>query len=116
MSIPWVRLYQSFYATEIYTCSLLSGESSDAINIPNHTDNAVQITGTFGAAVTVQGALHPTTPIYATMKDANGNDLSFTADSPPTQILPGPYALKVVAGAVTGIVATLKLNGKGRVG
>ena len=110
MSIAWTRLYQSYYDVEIYACTLLSGEESDPISVPRHNDNSVQVTGTFGAAVTLKGALNTVTPVFVTCKDALGNDLSFTAESPPTQILPGSFFLKAVAGAVTSVVVTLKLK------
>jgi hypothetical protein len=110
LAIAWSRVYQSFYDIEVYTCTLASGESSDPLSVHRWNDNSVQMTGTFGAAVVLQAANHPTSPVYVTAKDALGNDLSFTADSPPTQILPGALLLKAVAGAVTSVVVTIKLK------
>jgi hypothetical protein len=107
----WTKVYDSVYNVIIYTCTLGNGEESDPLIVVRYNDNSVQVTGTFGAAVTIKGAIHPVTPVYVTMKDALNNDLSFTADSPPTQMLPGSYMLKAVAGAVTSVIVSLKLKG-----
>lgn len=111
MANAWSKVHDSVYNVIIYTCTLGNGESSDPLVVVRYNDNSVQVTGTFGAAVAIQMANHPTTPVYVTGKDTAGNDLSFTANTPPTQMLPGAYLLKAVAGAVTSVVVTLKLKG-----
>ena len=111
MAVAWSKVHDSVYNVIIYSCVLTSGQESDPLTVVRYNDNSVQVTGTFGAAVAIKGANHPVTPVYVTAKDALGNDLSFTAEGPPTQILPGAYFLKAVAGAVTSVVVTLKLRG-----
>jgi hypothetical protein len=106
----WTKVYESYYDVFIWTTTLSSGDDTDALLVPRHNDISVQCTGTFGAAVAIKGANHPTTPVYVTLKDALGNDCSFTANTPPTQILPGSYQIKAEAGAITSVVVTVKVK------
>lgn len=65
----------------IYEWNIEDGETGDPIVVPVHADVTVQMSGTFdGGTVTLQGALDSgSSPVWATLTDPAGNDVSLTA-------------------------------------
>lgn len=87
--------------------------NGDTINAdqPQGTEAAVgsvQMTGTFGAAVTLAGSNDGTN--FVTLKDTGGNDISMTAAGLVDFSAACAY-IKPVAGAVTSVVVTVTYRG-----
>lgn len=109
----WTKLFpsSSYYDVAVYQCTFTGDDISEELDVARWNDISVQMTGTFGNAVAVQGANDLNTPVYNTVKDALGNDMSYTSATAPVQVLPGCMLLKIdAAGAVTNVVITVKVK------
>lgn len=93
--IPFVNLW---------TWAALTGAIvGDPIQQPGQK-GVLHLTGTFGATIVLEGSNDGVT--YVTLKDKNGNAMSYTAAAVvETQALPA--YVRINAGAVTSVVAAL---------
>lgn len=81
-----------------------TGKPFDGIDFP---DKTVQMTGTFGAAVAMQGSNELPTPTnWSGLVDPQGNAISMSAAG-IEKVLENPYWIRPSAGAVTSVVITL---------
>lgn len=67
-------------------------------------DKAVQLVGTFGGNMLIEGSLDPAGAIYTTLTDPQGNPLSAIASATIEQVLEHVYLIRPSAGAGVGDV------------
>lgn len=87
-----------------------TGDSGTAVELPEWSDNCVQVTGTFGGAtVTVEGSNDGST--WATLNNAQGTAISLTAAG-LKQIVERPRYIRptVTGGAASAMVVTLVMR------
>jgi hypothetical protein len=80
-------------------------------DLPSGTEpvvGSVQVTGTFGAAVTLQASDDGTN--FVTLKDLGGSDISFTSAG-RTEFSTAAAYIKPAEAGVTGVVVTVTLRG-----
>ena len=81
--------------------TLGDADSGSAYSAPNLPDKTVQITGTHGGATTViQGSNDGVT--WDTLKDINGNDLSFTTTFDTRAIAENPRYIRPTTSGGSG--------------
>src|SRR3990172_5773841 len=88
-------------APSVIWAALGSAETGDAYEFAGSGDRSVQVDGTFGAAVTIQGSNDGTT--YYTLTDPDGNALSFTANA-LEQVLEITRYIRPAKGVAAGTV------------
>lgn len=81
--------------------TLDNGETGDALEFCGSGDRSAQVTGTFGAAVTIEGSNDGTT--YFTLTDPQGNAISMTANG-LEQIMEITRFIRPKKGAAAGTV------------
>jgi len=60
--------------------TLTDSDTATPVVVAGYQDKSVQVFGTFGGAtVTIEGSNVVSTPTYATLDDANDNNLAFTS-------------------------------------
>jgi hypothetical protein len=90
----------------LYTWDALvaNNDVGKAIETLNGSSHCVQMTGTFGAAVVLEGSNDGTN--YSTLNDAQGNAISLTATG-VKQIVELPRYIRPKSAAVTSVVVTV---------
>jgi hypothetical protein len=91
----------------VYTWVLAASDTGAPVIVPDKADKTVQLFGTFGAAVTMQGSNETGTPTtWATLTDPQGNAIAPTAAALEA-IAENPYQIRPSAGAVTSVTVAL---------
>jgi len=102
--IPDTRHKTHAIVVEWQLASGETGQPFDGIEFP---DKTVQMSGTFGAAVTMEGSNDVTgAGVWNTLTDPLGNVISMTSGGIET-ILENPYWVRPNAGAITGVTVRL---------
>ena len=105
-TVAYTRLVTPGGAT-VYSWQLASGDVGSPVISPGHSDKCVQLFGTFGAAVTLQGSNEAGPPTnWETLTDLQGTAIVKTAAA-LTQITENPYQIRPSAGAVTSVTVLL---------
>lgn len=83
---------------------LLNGDSGAPVPLPVGADKSVQVSGTTSAATTlaIEGSNLPTSPVWATLSDPQGNTLTFTNSLRVESILENTYQVRPVVTAGDG--------------
>lgn len=96
---------------------MANGDDGEPLNISHFADKSIQVLGTFGAGgnLRIEGSNMLDSPTYATLADAQGNALDFTA-AKIEQVLESPYWIRprVTAGDGTTALDVYVLCGTSR--
>ena len=94
---------------------LSAGEAGPAINCAGYPDTTVQLVGTFGGNVRIEGSLDPDGRVYATLNDRQGNALAGISAATIKTVDPSCYLIRPVADAhVDHVAVWLMLFAGGR--
>jgi hypothetical protein len=95
--------------------TLAANEVGQAVICGAFPDKAVQLVGTFGGNMLIEGSLDPDGTVWATLNDPQGNPLSAISTAKIEQVLEHCYAIRPSAGAgVTDVDVWLLLATGGR--
>ncbi len=83
--------------------SFADSDTGQPFNVAAYSDKTVQIEGTLGTGVTIQGSLDPDASAYETLNDPQGNALSAITSQKIENVLEHCYLLRPSMG--TGITA-----------
>ena len=95
--------------------TLAANEVGDPVRCGPYNDKTVQLVGTFGGNVLIEGSLDPDGVVYSTLNDPQGNALSAIAAAKIESVLEHSYLIRPSAGAgVTNVTVWLLLATGGR--
>ena len=80
---------------------LTASDTGQPFNVAAYPDKTVQFLGTFGGNVLIEGSMDtdPSTAVYATLNDPQGNALSVISAAKVENVLEHVYLLRPSAGA-----------------
>ena len=94
---------------------LTASETGTPVLCGVYPDKAVQLLGTFGGNVLIEGSLDPDGVVWATLSDPQGNALSAITAAKVEQVLEHAYLIRPSAGAgVVDVDVWLLLTTGGR--
>lgn len=82
---------------------LTASETGPPVVCGEYPDKSVQLLGTFGGNVLIEGSLDPDGAVWATLSDPQGNALSAITAAKCEQVLEHVYLIRPSAGA--GVVS-----------
>lgn len=94
---------------------LAANDTGQPVNCGAYPDKTVQLIGTFGGSVLIEGALDPDGAVYSTLNDSQGIALSGITAAKIENILEHPYLIRPSAGVgVSNVDVWLLLATGGR--
>ena len=100
--IPWTVVttpHDGVNVKLIKWLALAANDTGQPFNVAAYSDKTVQLVGTFGGNVLIEGSLDPDGAVYTTLADPQGNALSGIASVRIENILEHCYLLRPSAGA-----------------
>ena len=111
--VPWTVVTTPHDGVNIKLVKWTGFSDSDTgqpFNVAAYTDKTVQIEGTLGTGVTIQGSLDPDATAYETLNDPQGNALSAVTTAKIENILEHVYLMRPIVGTgVAGVTVWLLL-------
>ena len=90
--------------------SFADSDTGQPFNVSQYNDKTVQVEGTLGTGVTIQGSLDPDASAYETLNDPQGNALSAITNAKIENILEHCFLVRPSLGTgVSGVTVWLLL-------